>query len=221
MQNSLVHIGRHYQGYKEEMIATGLVLVIGASASFFFLSQTKPVKKVEPLPSSQNQEQVLGVQTETQTPTPTPTPTPVPTPAPTPTPEAVVTEATPLPIISQIAEYLVADDQQFENDKYILIIKNIRMAIKGNNYRSLKVDVVLANKSVDVGLQNRLSVSIVKDGKQVASGAVMSVTESKLIKPGEKLTFGASISLIQATDVEKIYFNPGVDGVEGVEFKVI
>jgi len=216
---------RHYQGYKDEMMATGVVLTIGVMGTFFILGQVKPIPKPDKM--SVNDQQVLGAQTtevsETQVAavTATPTATPPPTPLPTPTPQIVITETTPVPTPQQEAEYLVADDKEFENDKYILSFTNIRMYTKGSNVRSFKADAVLANKSVSEGLPNRLTVSIVKDGNVIATSAFMSLSESKTVKPGEKITFAASISLIAGTDVEKLMYHPDVGGVDGVEYQII
>lgn len=226
MKKTFKMMRNHYQGYKDEMIATGVVLAIGVVGTFFVLSQVKPIPKPEEV-SSENQ-QVLGAQTDTttnvqpesETGTPIPTLTPIPTPPPTPTPQVVIAESTPTATQEPEAEYLVADDKEFENDKYILSLKNVRMYIKGS-IRTFKVNVVLANKSASEGLPNRLTVAIVKDGNEIASSAYMSISEAKTVKPGEKITYSASISLIAGTDVEKLMYHPTADGVDGVEYQII
>lgn len=220
------HIIRHYRNYKEELIATALVLVVASGGSFFILSQVRPVEKTAV--DGERQEQVLGEQTQEEeggidevAMSPTPTPTSTPTPTPKPTPEPVIVEASSTPITNQVAEYLVADDRAIETGAYILELKNIKMVAKGSRTKSLKLEAVLKNKSASEGLKNQLTVSIVKDGNEIAPSAIMSVSESKTVMPEEQLTFTASISLIDGTDVKAIKYNPGVDGVEEIEYGIL
>lgn len=220
----------HTKGYGDELIATGLVLAVALTGSFFLLSQIKPIPttpKSETValasPSPSSSSQVLGTQSQVTNPEEM-VELSIPTPSPSPTPTPIViaaVAASPTPDPNQVAEYLVAADKDFDTDKYLLTLKNLKMSIKGGTFRSFKFDAILANKSVTEGLKNQLSVKIVRDGNVVTDNAYVSVSESKTVMPGQKLTFSATISLIDGTDVASIKFNPITGGAAAVEYVVV
>ena len=79
--------------------------------------------------------------------------------------------------------------------------------------RTFKVDIVLANKVVEVGLKNRLSATIIKDGQVIAESAPFSLSESATAYPGEQISFTATMSLISGTDVARVKYLPLTDDV--------
>jgi hypothetical protein len=57
-------------------------------------------------------------------------------------------------------------------------------------------------------MSNSLTASIVKDGVIIVPETAMSLSETAIIKPQEKISFQARLSLIESTDVREIYFKP-------------
>jgi hypothetical protein len=104
--------------------------------------------------------------------------------------------------------YGVGGVYEFEDFELVINSPRIVFDVQESESRTFVIDAVLRNKSVEDGLLNRLSASIVKDGNVIVPGAALSVTESRRVYPGEQLTFEARISLIEGTDVKKIFFEP-------------
>jgi len=197
--------------FKDEIVATALVLVVTAIGSFYFIDQLLSQQS-----QNTNQSQILGLQTESTTtdslsapetsntlpspqPTSTPTATTSPTPSPTLTPSPTITPA--------VVEIPYGGSQQFENNDYILSFTDPRLIVSSSQI--FKVNVVLKNKKVEGdGLSNNLNVTIVKDGSIVSDSVPMSISETVKIKVGEQITYTASLSMIQGTDITKITFVP-------------
>jgi len=99
--------------------------------------------------------------------------------------------------------------EKFDNEYFILSFSNPRVVM--GNSKVFTVEVVLANKSVEGGLANRIHATVKKDGTVLIEAAAMSSSEVKLVYPGQKLTFTASISLIEQTEVSTVIYDPGTD----------
>ena len=183
-----------------------MVLVITGS---FILANRSLGKSNEPKISVDNQADVLGttkiVENEVNKIIDDAVPAP-PTPKPTPRPVAS-RSAAPIPQYNTtIIEQPYGLGGEYDNDWYLLTIINPRLVVGAS--RTFKVDVILANKVVEVGLKNRLSATIIKDGEVIAESAPFSLSESATAYPGEQITFTASMSLISGTDVARIKYLP-------------
>lgn len=207
------HLGR---GFRDELLATGLVMLISVVGSYYVIHLR--LNKPGQAPVVVLDEKVLGakeetgqdrqdsgestieqaikvdVESEEAEPTPTPTPPSSNTPKPSATPNQV--------------EIQYGINEEFENDYYIVSFSNPRLVV--GNSRVFKVDVVIANKAVEteIGLHNRLHARIEREGEVIIEQAAMSNTEIKQIKQGQQLTFTASISLVSQTDISRIYYKP-------------
>ncbi len=200
--------------FRDELIVTGLVLVLAASSSYFFLDQVlfeqkeagiseESVKGILDTLEQANVEndQNIGLNPENQaliseTTLESPSPTPSPSPSPSPTP------------IENVVEIPLGSGKNFENEYYKANFSAPRL-VSGNS-TVFKVDVVLANISIgDEGFINRLHATIIKDGEVLISEAAMNNTELKTVKVGEQITFTASMSLVPGTDVSEVRFAPG------------
>jgi hypothetical protein len=203
-----------WDSFRDELIATSMVFAIAIGGSFYFahkLTQSHPDAADEPPEPTQTQAQaamqemvkVLGEQSGEDQPTPMPTPTPMPIteslpPLPSPTGDPYYTEVF----------YGVGGLYDYEG--YRLEITSPRIVFDARNISSRKliVDMVLYNKTVEPALTNKLTASIVKDGVVIVPEAAMSLSETAFIKPQEKITFQARISLIESTDVKELFFKP-------------
>jgi hypothetical protein len=204
-------------GYQDELKATGLILGITVLGSFFFLdrvmkAESPTVLGTQSVSSNQNNDTSSDSVVSNATPYPTVVPQtkedllPITQVA---IPETVATQ-TATPSAKPKSEPAVLSngaDQTFENDYFILSFSKSELVIGSST--QAKIQVVLANKKVTEGLVNNLYGIIERKGEVVNSKAPMSASEKKTIMPGEKLTFSASISLPEETDLTKIVFDPG------------
>lgn len=202
-------------GFSDELVATGLLLAVMVTGSFFYLSRltSRHAKQELAAGSNQgNQEQVLGsvneadssdenVLNEAVVPTASPTPTASASAKPSSAPPGLATPVLEIPY---------GAGQLYENDKYF--IEFVEPKLVSSSSRVFKVKVVIGNISVSEGITNRLHATVIKDGLVLIDEAAMSISEVKQIFPGQKLTFSASLSLVEETDVTKLIFNPG-DGL--------
>jgi hypothetical protein len=200
----------YWSSFKEELIATSLVLVVAVGGSFFVLNQI--IKPPAPKPSLTNQAAdeivsaiennqngtVLGNEIGSVMPVPTFLPSTAPT---------VITTPTSSPYASEVF-YGVGG--LYETEQYKFGINSPRLAFDAREPASRKfiVDLVLTNKNVPPGLQNAMTATIVKDGVVIVPKAAMSVTEAKVVMPGETLEYQARLSLIEGTDISVISFDP-------------
>lgn len=198
-------------GYRDELIATALVLSLGVFGTFFLTAAMLRDPEVEAAKAAASKKpeteaqaalrelgEVLGQGTQNNQPVERPTPT-----------RSLV--LTPTPTIGPYdTEVIYGSGGQYLNGSYELLIQNPKISFDARNSVSRKfvVEMVIRNISVEAGITNRLTASIVKDGIMIVPKAAMSVSESKLIRPGEQLTFEARISLIDGTDVKELFFEP-------------
>ena len=203
-------------GFRDEMVATAFVLVVTVTGSFFLLNkiqiseQTSTDGNKEVLGVSEASNEAIENHTETSKKNivssvsdnkpfvpPTVPPTPPPTPSPSPTPST-----TPQPAVVEIP---YGSSQEFENAEYIISFSNPRMIV--GESRKFKVDVVLANKSVpNEGLSNALLATISRNNQVVATDVPMTLSDAKNVHIGEQLSFEASLSMIEQTDINTITF---------------
>lgn len=219
----------YWSGYRDELIATGIVFCVAASGSFYMLLNSGLLPKTQVV-TEENNEQVLGesdTNTQNQQVVEKIEEVPVATTNPTPSPTAsTLTVISPTPTLATPAATPITaymnGGKTFDYAKYRLALAGLRMVTdQQNQSRVFKVDAILANKAATEGLHNKLSVAIVKDGKIIIENTPLSLTESKTVMPGQQLTFTASISLIEGTDIKEIYYKPGIAGLEEVTFVVI
>jgi hypothetical protein len=211
----------YWSDYREELIATSLVLVVAVGGSFFILhrlvsptppqtpalSQPQASQEIADVINQNRQAQVLGNQTTGETPVVTGTPSLAPTVPAQPTGDPYLTEV------------FYGTGGLYQYDGYKLGLNSPRMVIdaRDTSSRKLVIDMVLTNNSVASGLQNNLTGTIIKDGIVIVPQAAMSVTESKVVMPGETFNFQAKLSLIEGTDVSIISFRPpGAQPVEHI-----
>lgn len=193
-----------WNSFRDELIITAVVLSLTAGTTFFYVYQTsKPQGGVK---VNQEKLKTLGAmtedsQTETDETQATDSSGPTPEPSPTPTP-------TPNPLI---AEVNYGEGKEYSNAQYIWTIEQPKLSFNSetNTGRKLNVEMVVANKGFAAGISNRVYATVVKDGVVIVPQAAMSVSESKIIFPGQQLTFLATISLIEGTDVSQLIYKPG------------
>jgi hypothetical protein len=203
-----------WDSFRDELIATSMVFIIAMAGSFYFAHKlTQPPVTTPDVPPEPTQTQaqaamqemvkVLGEQSEETSPTPLPTPTPAETseqmpPLPSPTGDPYYTEV------------FYGVGGLYDYDSYRLEITSPRIVFDARNISSRKmiVDMVLYNKTVEPAMSNKVTASIVKDGVVIVPETAMSLSETVFIKPQEKITFQARISLIESTDVKQLFFKP-------------
>lgn len=197
-----------WKSYRDELIATGLVLGLSVVGTFFIAGRLQtPQDQEEKAPKTSKSsevketEAVLG-QTiqeaieEAVDDSPPPTIAPLPTPTPTISP------------LDAEVSYGVGGSYKFED--YEVEIKGPKLVFntQTSESRTFVTEVVIRNKTIKEGLLNRLTVAVIKDGNVIVPKAAMSVTESRRIYPKEQLTFQARLSLIEGTDVKTIDYKP-------------
>lgn len=207
--------------FQEEMVTTGLVMIVTVAGSFYFLSRMiSPSGKTglvldeavlgridEKINEDQEKQKVAGARATQVTATTRPSVAPTFKPSPNPT------------TVPNLVEIPYRPAQEFENDDYLISFSRPRL-ILGDDTRSFKVDVVMANKAVGgEGLGNRVYATVLKDGEIIVQEAVMSNTKTVSLKQGETISFTAKISLIEETEVSQIIFAPG-DGLPQVTYQV-
>lgn len=194
-------------GYKDEMWATGMVLGLTVVGSFFFANQymgnagedevvrfrTISTEKIAPTPDpavAQN-EQVLGSNVVLS-----------------PTPQ-VGLQAIPT-LGSDFTEVGFGYGGMYDHPGYKLELSSPRIRIQKNtsSSRLFVVDLALTNLAIAEGIPNRIGARVVKDGAVVAEDAAMTVTPLGLVPQGARVSFQASISLIEGTDVDQVIFKP-------------
>ena len=209
MKNEVRNIERKYNlwnGFRDELIATAMTLSLLVLGSFLVTETTlmhgrKQSQKVDQaLAMPTNNPQTLGV-TDTALPPPTPEP------------ETVKTNTIQSTQSANLVEVPYGEDQDFDYPAYSMSFRFPRISFeeKTNNRRKLLVTVWIKNKEVQAGLKPRLTASIVKDGIVIVPAALMYASESRTLAVGEELSFTASLSLIEATDVRELKFKPGND----------
>lgn len=199
-----------WHSYRDELIATSLVLGLSVFGTFFIASR---LQQDDDLPETFSDEsgneievdeaEILGEKIEeaieiATNPGNTPEPTALITPSATPTPGPLDTEVF----------YGIGGSYSFDEYEVVFNSPKLVFNLKESESRTFLINVILRNKNIEAGIQNRLTVSIVKDGNVIVSEAALSVSESRNVLPGEQLTFEARISLIEGTDVREIFYSP-------------
>jgi hypothetical protein len=208
----------YWSSFREELVATSLVLVVAAGGSFFIINKmvngqtiTPPSDEAVRRAEMENQiaqatNQVLGIETA-----PTISVTPGLSPQPT-----LMLSPTSNPFNSELT---YGTGGLYETEQYKLGISTPRIMFDARDMTSRKfvVDMTLTNKTVTNGLSNAITASIVKDGVVIVPNAAMSVSDAKVIMPSESVTYQGRLSLIEGTDVSLIRFSPsGLSPVEHV-----
>jgi hypothetical protein len=201
--------------FREELIATAMLMGLVITGSFVLAYRSINQPK-QPDLSLDSEADVLGttktiegevneVINELMTPAPTPIPRP------TLKPIASSSAAQTPQYNTTIIEQPYGQGGEYDNDWYRLTVSNPRLIVSTS--RTFKVDIVLANKTVELGLKNRLSATIIKDGQVIAESAPFSLSEVATAYPGEQISFTATMSLISGTDVARIKYLPLTDSV--------
>jgi hypothetical protein len=205
-------------GFRDELIATAMTLSLLVVGSFvltevFFGQTAKEVVVPE------NQPQTLGVSDQPERidliPSPTPLVPVMPAAAVTAsgsaTPSATVKVATEGAVVAPVVPF--GEDGFYDYSAYSIGFKNPRVVFDAqkNNTRKLVVEVEITNKTVLEGLEMRLFASIVKDGVVIVPKAVMHVPNRQMVATNQQAVFQAEITLIEATDVRELRFEPGGD----------
>lgn len=201
--------------FREEIVTTGMVMIVTVWGSYYILGRllnNKPVSEGVSVDESvlgaidkrlgekQKEEEDTSGSIIYQESEKTTDSSPQPTTAPTKTPS-------PSPLVTEIS-YRPSKD--YENDDFFISFNRPRLMVGSS--RSFMVDVVLMNKAVTgPGLLNRLYATVLKDGDIIVQEAVMSSSEIASLKVGERISFTASLSLIEGTEVSQIIFVPGND----------
>jgi len=205
--------GNYWSSFREELVATSLVLVVAVGGSFFVLDrltrhdESKPLSKKEP----ETVEEILGeVMGESDELVESEIKPKVTVSVPSPTPEMKPTEN---PYMSEV---FYGTGGLYQNDKYTLGINSPRLIFdaRDTGARKLVVNISLTNKSITAGIQTNLSATIIKDGTVIVPKAAMSVSETKMVLPGESFDYEARISLIEGTDVSLLTFKAGDNEVQ-------
>ena len=202
--------------FREELIATAMLMGLVITGSFVLAYRSINQPKGPEL-SIDSEAEVLGTTKTIEGEVNSvineliiPAPTPISTPKPTLKPIASSSATTPQ-YNTTIIEQPYGLGGEYDNDWYRLTITNPRLIVSTS--RTFKVDIVLANKAVEVGLKNRLSATIIKDGQVIAESAPFSLSESATAYPGEQISFTATMSLISGTDVARVKYLPLTDNV--------
>ena len=202
--------------FREEVMAIGFSLVITVVASFFLYSRVFAPTNPKPDPSkvlgqqdSQTQSDVAFEAIES-TSTPQPTPSPIVVSTPTPTPAATL-EPTPIPTSDPNSITInYGQDQVFENDNYAIAFSEPKLTVGDSKIYS--VEIVLANKTVTAGINSKkIFATVIKGETIMTEEAPMTISESKIVMPNQKLTYTAQLSIFQGTDISKLVFEPGGD----------
>jgi len=184
-------------GFGDELVATALVLILGLGGSFYLLdrgiftdNQEAPaVIQIKTLGvSDQNGNSIQPTQ-------------------------AQVPSATPLPIPTLAADVITVPFGQegvYDYEQYHLEIGTPHFEFKdSNSNRKFVATIKLLNYSFDAGLSNRMSATLIKDGKVIQQQVSLSLSESKVVMPDETIIYTVSLSLIEGTDISEIIFTPG------------
>jgi hypothetical protein len=209
-----ISMQEYWQGFRDEIVITSLVLIVGTiAAGFFIASDVAKQKRASQTPQTEealdelkaflNQQaepQVAGSSddVETQAVAPTQVQAEVET-LPSPTPDPYFTEVF----------YGVGGQYQYEGYTLHLSSPRIEFDVRNSSSRSFVVSVNLANTKVPSGLNNQLSATVIKDGAVLVSQAPLSLSEAKVLGIGDSVAYTARLSLIEGTDISQLMYSPG------------
>ncbi len=184
-------------GFGDELVATALVLALGLGGSLYLLD--RGVLSSQTDESAVIQIKTLGVSDASGNPVVVTTQPPA--------------TATPLPLPTLAPDTISVPFGQegvYDYEQYHLEIGTPHFEFKSSNSnRKFVATITLKNNTVDAGLLNRLSATLIKDGKVIQQHVSLSLSESKLVMPKETAVYIASLSLIEGTDISEMSFSPG------------
>lgn len=199
----------YVSNFREELLASGLVLLLLAVSSFYavsrMFSQRESTKVTDTasdlaavlkaLTPEPEKAAVLGDAVEIKSQT-----------------EAGVSQElalspTPDPLDTEV---LFGKGGTYDYPEYKLQIDSPRLSynLKSPQKRKFMADITLTNKIITGGLPLQIEASIIKDGAVIVSKTAMSVSQGKVLQSGESQKTEARISLIEGTDVKEILFQP-------------
>lgn len=217
------------KGYREELIATTAILMLVSLASFYGMYQLAPTQKTQVLgveDQADDEPEVIAPESDTQESTQpsrdqqarleeifnqpateSASPTPQPSPSDTSTGSSETeTDQTEEPPETEV-EIPYGAGQEYENDDYIITFDNPRLVVTQS--RTFYVNVVIANKDIEAGIDNVLSARLTDDQDQVITDtAPLSLSEIAKIMPGEQLSFQASLKLPEDSQLTRISYKP-------------
>lgn len=204
-------------GFRDEMIATAMTLSLLMIGSFMLTERLlSPPPKSSPQPIAQApmtttpaQPQTLGAQDVAPPVIDTPTTTHTESNDPQATASA-----------EALSEVPYGEDGGEDFEGYSIRFERPRITFesKTNTKRKLWVNVWIKNKSIESGISCRLTASIIKDGVVIVPAAALHTPNCRTVGIGEQMSFVASISLIEATDVRELKYKPGNDIVEATHY---
>lgn len=206
-------------GFRDELVASAMALSLLVVGSFV-LTEVFFGKDGSHSPTqTENNPQTLGVTTTLpEQINLLPTPTPILTLGALPivasaaaSPSATTKTATEGAVVAPVVPF--GDDGAYDYSAYKIAFANPRIVFDAtrNTARKLVVEVTLTNKTVMEGLETRLSASIVKDGVIIVPKAVMRVPKRQTVGPNQQAVFQAELTLVEATDVRELLYEPGGD----------
>ncbi len=199
-----MQLTNYWSGFRDELVATSLVLVVAMGGSFFIVHQLLAPPEMDSPEQSATHENgdVLGSTGEEMKSPPT----------------IVVTGAATIPVVSPtindfLTTILFGVGGEYEGDSYKIEVINPRLEFdaRTNLSRKFLVDIRLTNKSVAGGLFPTFTAAIMKDGVVIVPAAALSVSPQGLVLPGQTTAFTARLSLIEGTDIHEISYKPGGD----------
>jgi hypothetical protein len=200
-----------WDSYREELIATSLVLILTVFGSFYLTYRyTRPQKQLyqEKVEEMKRQEvakkideamrMVAGLTTDPQLSAVNQAASPTIVPLPTPT------------LAPQELSSSYGSPGHYVFDEYTLVIDNPRVVVNllNGKERRFIADVTITNRSVARGLPTTFSASIIKETTIVVAKAPMASSDNKIIMPGEELSLQIRIALIEDNDVNEVIYEP-------------
>jgi uncharacterized protein YbcI len=203
-----------WSSFREEIVITSLLLGVMVISTFFLASLLFPSAEKDPVTSEDKSEEVakqideamalvLGEQTaENQSNLNTNTPNT--------TPSLTVTLAPTVVLTPLDTEIVFGSEGHYSFDDYTFAVTRPRIGFNaqdGNNKKFI-ADIRIKNNTLTQGLPMDIKAEVVKDGSIIVPQVVLSLTESKILMPGEEIVTQARLSLIDGTEVSKIFFSP-------------
>ena len=201
-----------WDGFREELIITSVILGLAVISSFFVISRMYPEdkkeEKIEELEQYKKQDIaqqiddamgiVMGDQNVEETDDQIET-------------SKQIENKQPSPTLGPMdTEIIFGVEGQYSYDAYQLNLNQPRISYNLQEKESKKFVVNVTLKNIDAveGLPMNLFASIIKDGSLLAPKVAMSTTESKIVLPGEEVVYQARVSLVEGTDVKEIFYEP-------------
>jgi hypothetical protein len=200
-----------WSGFRDELVATAMTLSLLVLGSFLLTERMifQPESPTSPLAEVVNEDrkpETLGVQDQSPQTT-----------LPTPMIKAASTASEGAKVFSEVP---YGEDGDYDFDGYAISFRDPRITFDAetNTKRRLMVNVWMKNKNIINGLDMRLTASIIKDGKVIVPAAALHIPQPKRLGVNEEMSFAASISLIEGTDVRELKYVPGGGIVDASHF---